>query len=646
MAAPKPPAPGSNVISIVDQIERRQLAGLREKIDAMHLRKAEGLLAPFELRKQLEGVDFDAALREIDESDEIDDPTRRRLRGELRCSRGYLACLAGDLEAGVAEWTAIMEDIPEIALPHVLRAHWKMGHDLPGALADLDRAAALEPANPAVYWRRGQCYTLLGDDDRALANYRRTLAITPDQIDALEAIAKILTARGQHAEAVATYDRAIALAPRYVDLYQARAEARQEIDDLDGAVRDYDRILELVPGRTDARYYRAHCHRAADRTDLALRELAAIVALEPDNGLYRASYGNALGESGAMEEALVQLDRAVELLPDDAAAYSARSAVLTALGRPERALADLDRAIALDPGEGTYALRRTMLTLPTLDPVAARAAFEALSAALPEQAWLAEHGARLASKDGDHARAIALLDAAIAENPGDPALHLERAKAYAQVGPPEKAILDARRAAELAPGNAEAHALCGYYQQFVECDEARIEADFTRALELAPDNVSFREERVKFYLHVGRTGSAKRDYDRLIELLPARGDLYEDRAWSRYQGEDWTPDGEPPPRDTEAEADARHRASLADYLRAQELGVSTDTLFTGLAWQYRELGDKEAALATLDRGIAAFPEEPTLFFWRSEFRTLYGDAEGAAADRARAKELGYAFPEG
>src|SRR5690348_7502881 len=107
----------------------------------------------------------------------------------MRSVQALQRCLLGDVEAGLAEWAAILVEVPDAARVHAVRGRWLTGTDPAAALLDLDRAVAIEPGNAKHYVNRGDCFQALGDPDRALANFRRALALDPEGIDVLAAVA-------------------------------------------------------------------------------------------------------------------------------------------------------------------------------------------------------------------------------------------------------------------------------------------------------------------------------------------------------------------------------------------------------------------------------------------------------------------------
>ncbi|MDR1419898.1 MAG: tetratricopeptide repeat protein [Treponema sp.] len=64
-----------------------------------------------------------------------------------------------------------------------------------GAVEDLSQAVALDPDNADAWYERGLAYTLLGEKDKALADYERTCALDPFHSKAAEKRDKLLESR-------------------------------------------------------------------------------------------------------------------------------------------------------------------------------------------------------------------------------------------------------------------------------------------------------------------------------------------------------------------------------------------------------------------------------------------------------------------
>jgi TolB-like protein/Tfp pilus assembly protein PilF len=79
--------------------------------------------------------------------------------------------------------------------------------------ADAERALALQPKLPIAYFALGQYFKLLGDYDRALAEYARGLEVAPNDVGLLSGIAEVDMRRGQLARALEVGRRLTLLDP-------------------------------------------------------------------------------------------------------------------------------------------------------------------------------------------------------------------------------------------------------------------------------------------------------------------------------------------------------------------------------------------------------------------------------------------------
>lgn len=98
-------------------------------------------------------------------------------RGELRLQ---VQTLTRAIEGGTLAGARLAE-----ALLRRGDAYLMLGEPTP-ALADLERAVALDGASAELYYHRGKAYEALGERKRALADYRRARALDPGHARAAE----------------------------------------------------------------------------------------------------------------------------------------------------------------------------------------------------------------------------------------------------------------------------------------------------------------------------------------------------------------------------------------------------------------------------------------------------------------------------
>ena len=111
--------------------------------------------------------------------------------------------------------------------------------DYAGAIADYDRAIALDPNEAAAYHDRAVAKAEQGDYDGAIADYDRAIELDPNRAAAYHNRGIAKADQGDYTGAVVDYDRAIALDPDDVAAYHDRAIAKAGQVRQAGAVADH-----------------------------------------------------------------------------------------------------------------------------------------------------------------------------------------------------------------------------------------------------------------------------------------------------------------------------------------------------------------------------------------------------------------------
>jgi tetratricopeptide (TPR) repeat protein len=98
-----------------------------------------------------------------------------------------------------------------------------------------------------VHYNRGAAKSLAGKKRSAIADYNRAIALDPHFVDAYINRGNARAALGQARAAFADYDRAVALAPQDAYAYYNRGCAKYKFDRQAEAMVDFERAGKLNP---------------------------------------------------------------------------------------------------------------------------------------------------------------------------------------------------------------------------------------------------------------------------------------------------------------------------------------------------------------------------------------------------------------
>lgn len=218
----------------------------------------------------------------------------------------------------VTLWSSVLHAYPDLTMAYAQRgwAYHERG-DTQQAMADLDRAIALDPNDGDARSARGAVYQARGDYARALEELDVAVRSLPGSASAVNNRGTVLLALGRTNEALADFTKTIELNPRWGDGYLNRAlafgirkEYRRAIPDLDRAIEldsenpraylwrgvaraalgepgpailDYDAALRVTPRFGDAYFARSNAHESLKHHAEALRD--ALAARESGYGV-------------------------------------------------------------------------------------------------------------------------------------------------------------------------------------------------------------------------------------------------------------------------------------------------------------------------------------------------------------------------
>lgn len=438
-----------------------------------------------------------------------------RLRECVADDEPGLACLGvllthGELSTAARGWA------------HTYRGRrlYLIDHD-EDALAEFDRALAIDAHNVLVLIYRGEARSWLDRVEEAATDFTAALELDPAQSRALAGRGEAYRRADRYEEAIADLTAALELDPAHHQALANRGQSHRQAGHEEEAIADLTAALELDPGRAWVLVERGQIHCRARRYDEAIADLTAAVEVDPNphQAFTLAERSDAYLRAGRYEEAIADLTAALALSPDTAWILADRGHVLQRAGRYEESLADLTAAVELDRTYAWAVAQRgeTYRLTGRYDEAVADC-----TAALELDAtygWAFTRRGEAHRQAGRFDEAVADFTAAFELGPTSAWVLAQRGETHRQVGRFDQAVADLSRALELDPTYAWAASHRGEaYRQTGRFDEAV--ADFTTAFDLDPASDWSLGQRGVSHRQAGRFAQAREDLDRALETDP------------------------------------------------------------------------------------------------------------------------------
>lgn len=289
------------------------------------------------------------------------------------------------------------------------------------------------------------------------------------------------------------------------------AQQLHQSGNLDEAERIYRRLLELEPGNAEALHLLGVAQFQRGQIAEAVDLLGKSLQLRPDNAPCHNHLGAALAMAGHLDAAIGRFQQALSLDPQLADAHYNLGNVFRKQKRRDEAVAAYRRAVQLVPNFAAahYNLGNELREQGRLDEAIAH--YEHALKVQPNYAKARRNLIRSLMERGDDlvrrrepGKAAALFRRASQLNPDSADAHARLASALAAVKRHDEAIVYYRRALELKPDFAEAHLNLGASLQ-AQKNYAQAEEHYQHALRLKP---GFPEA----YCNLGSLCSARERY--------------------------------------------------------------------------------------------------------------------------------------
>jgi predicted O-linked N-acetylglucosamine transferase (SPINDLY family) len=223
-----------------------------------------------------------------------------------------------------------------------------MSPDSPEDSAPTEGRALTEDRHAAML--RAVALQNRGQLDEAARVYRRILAHSPQDFDAMHLLGVVALQQGRHEDARRLILEALALDPLDAAAMGNLGTSYLRDGDVGAALPWFERALELEPDSPDALTNAATAMHQTGRYREAIPLLTRAYASRPESHLVCKLLGACLLKTGRERDAVEFFDTAVRVEPRDAEGWANLSVALHATGDTARARECADAAVKLEPG--------------------------------------------------------------------------------------------------------------------------------------------------------------------------------------------------------------------------------------------------------------------------------------------------------
>ncbi len=237
---------------------------------------------------------------------------------------------------------------------------WSMDpQTLERALALAQQALTLDDSLPVVHSRLGMVYAQQKQYEQAIAEGERAIALNPNNADSYAFQGQVLRFAGWPEDALRMLEQAMRLNPRYPPFYLFfLGLAYNQTGRYAEAIATLKEHISRSPNNLAAHLFLAlsSVQQWASQQSADAQTLEQVLAAQRAIALNESipSWGHTIWGSVYLwqkkyESALVEMERAIALDPNDASSYASLAETLSRVGRPEEAVARAEQALRRKP---------------------------------------------------------------------------------------------------------------------------------------------------------------------------------------------------------------------------------------------------------------------------------------------------------
>jgi tetratricopeptide (TPR) repeat protein len=251
----------------------------------------------------------------------------------------------GDVEGAVQDLNIAIARDEHNSAAHALRGSIRMSAgNTKGALDDLSRSIELTPnvkGMEVVYVNRANLYWLGDQPKPAMADVDKAMALNANFALAFNMRGRLRADANDLDGALSDFNRAIELEPRMMPAYSARAAVNMQAGRLQDSIGDYKTMMWTSPKDAAAVASHGILRGMLGETDAAVSDLLKAGIMDPRSVSTESRPGTTSPS--------IRLDQYLELNPNEPRAHLMRGALAYINGDADRGKSEMAKAIQLDP---------------------------------------------------------------------------------------------------------------------------------------------------------------------------------------------------------------------------------------------------------------------------------------------------------